>query len=462
MSTTRLRLILLLYNALLPLGLLILLPASLLKMRKRGGYGGLFWQRFGFFERSVRERLAAVRGRCWWIHAVSVGEVNIARKLIDEILRQEPALRIVLSVTTTTGHAVALDHAPKAVDVIYSPLDLRSVTRSVLKRIRPQRLVLVEAEVWPNLVRLATRRGIPVCLVNARLSPRSERRYAKLRWITAPVFRMLDRVLVQEPDDATRWANLGVRTDRIQVTGSIKFDQAGAAGPPEEKRAAFRALLHARWGAPLPRFVLAASTHAGEEKALAELWAPLRAAHPDARLLLAPRHAERRAEVRAEVEATGLTAVLRSQPDEAVSGPPDVMILDSTGELAAWQSLASIVIIGKSFLATGGQNPVEAIAAKVPVLAGPHMENFAALMRLLLRADGIRQVESLPALAPALGEWLASPALAAELAVRGRKALDSHSGATLKTVRALQKFEQNIEKTVAPPGIDGTIAAQAF
>ncbi len=430
----RLRLTLLLYNLLLPFAMLIMLPVNVLKMRRRGGYGGKFRERLGYFGEDAQAGLLAGRGRAWWIHAVSVGEVNVAKKLIAEIRRREPERPVVLSVTTVTGRAVAEENAAPGVTVIYSPLDFGWVVRAVLHRIQPECYVLMESELWPNLARRATRRGIPVVLANARLSPRSERRYLKWRWLAQPVFSMLSRVLVQDGSDVSRWAAIGVPRERLKVTGSIKYDQTGEvnAGRAEE----FRALLESLWDHPLPPLLLAASTHAGEEKALAEVFRGLRQEVSGLRLLVAPRHAERRAEVLAELQAAGLRAALRSAWSEAPLHP-DALVIDSTGELRDWQSLASVVVMGKSFLGGGGQNPAEAIAAGVPVITGPHMENFAALMQLLLSAGGITQVKSLEALPAALREVFADPDKARAATARGRAALEFHRGAAVRTVEEI-------------------------
>lgn len=434
-----LRLVLLIYNLLLPFVLLFMLPASVLKMRKRGGYGSKFWERFGFFSGPVKQRLAEGAGRCVWMHAVSVGEVNVARKLIAELLRLRPDLPIVLSVTTSTGHAVALEKAPSSLTVIYSPVDLPLVVDSVFRHIRPTQYILIEAEVWPNLVRLAQKSGVPVRLVNARLSPRSERRYRKFHALAAPIFGMLDAVIVQEPEDAARWTGIGAPADKVRVTGSIKYDQSGTGAASPARMAEFREILRACWPGhgPLPRLVFAASTHPGEERALGAVWRGLRAEFPDARLAIAPRHAERRGEVRADLEAEGLRTALRSLPWPQGNTPPDVLIVDSTGELRHWQALAQVVIIGKSLHARGGQNPAEAIAAGVPVLTGPHMENFLPLMHLLKSADGIRQLDDPAQITDALRDLLHHPQEANAMATRGKAALDRHAGATERTAMLL-------------------------
>ena len=431
----RLRLTLLLYNLLLPFALLIMLPGSLLKLRRRGGGAG-FWQRFGMFDEDANARLIAGQGKTWWIHAVSVGEVGVAQKLIAEIRRRDPNRPLVLSVTTPTGHAVALKDAPENLTVIYSPLDLGWIVRAVLSRIRPAKYILMEAELWPNLVRQAQKRGIPVTLANARLSPRSERRFRRFRPLAGPLFSMLDRVLVQDESDVARWSGIGVPPERIRVTGSIKYDLAGGTNAVRTEE--FRTLLRGLWGDPLPPLLLAASTHPGEEQALAKLFIELRREFPALVLLVAPRHFERHAEVAADLKSCGLRVALRSALPESPP-QPDALIIDSTGELRDWQALASVVVIGKSFLAEGGQNPAEAIAAGVPVVTGPHMENFAPLMELLLQADGITRVDSLEALPRALREVLANPDAARAAAARGREALDRHRGATARTADEIER-----------------------
>jgi len=427
----RLRLTLLLYNLLLPLAMFVMLPANFIRMRRRGGYGGRFGERLGVFGADVKARLHAGRGRAWWIHAVSVGEVNVARKLIAEIQRREPERPLVISVTTTTGRAVAEENLPPGVTVIYSPLDFGWVVRAVLRCIQPQRYVLMESELWPNLVRRAMLRGIPVTLANARLSQRSERRYLKWRALAEPVFSMLSKVLVQDGGDVPRWAALGVPRERIRVTGSIKYDLSGEVNAARVEE--FRALLQSLWDDPLPPLLLAASTHPGEERALAEVFVKLRQDRPGMVLLVAPRHAERRAEVAADLSAAGLRPALRSAWSEAPL-VPDALIIDSTGELRDWQALASAVVIGKSFLSQGGQNPAEAIAAGVPVITGPHMENFQPLMELLRVADGITQVNGIETLLPALRAVFADPDMAKSRALHGRTAMERHRGAAARTV----------------------------
>lgn len=427
----RLRLTLLLYNLLLPVFLPVLVCAMLVERKRRGGSWASFGERWGRYRPEVKARLAAGCGRQLWLNAGSVGEVNVAQKLIAELVRREPGRPLILSVTTSTGRALAEQQAPPELTVITAPLDFPFFIRRLVRRIQPAAYIPVESELWPNLLRALQKEHVTVVLANARLSPRSESRYGKVRALIAPVFGMLDRVLVQETPDASRWQGLGVTADRIHVTGSIKYDFAG--GSVNEARAAeFRAMLGRLWGHPLPPVLMASSTHDGEEKAIAAIYQELRADYPALRMVAVPRHVERRDAVRAELESLGLTTVLRSSLPADISGP-DVLIVDSTGELRDWQSLATVVVIGRSFLTTGGQNPAEATAAGVPVITGPHMENFQPLMELLGKAGGILTVPSIAALPAALRRLLSSPEEGRAIAARGRAALEQHRGATART-----------------------------
>src|SRR5437660_8534792 len=215
----------LIYNLFWPIGLLFFLPGYFKKMSRRGGYREKFGQRLGIYCRELRDCLS--KQRSTWLHAVSVGEVNIALKLANALRALEPDLHCVLTTTTTTGFALARKNAPPSMEVMYTPLDYWPIMRRAFSVIRPARIILVEAEVWPNLAAEAHARRIPLVLVNARLSPRSERRYRRFRFFVAPTFRLLDLVCVQEIQDIERWAALGIPRIRIHVTGSIKYDPEG-------------------------------------------------------------------------------------------------------------------------------------------------------------------------------------------------------------------------------------------
>jgi len=419
-------LFLLLYNLFFPVFLLLSLPSYLIKMKKRGGFGTGLSERFGIYGRPAAQE---PKGGLY-IHAVSVGEVFIALKFIREWRRthSEP---VVLATSTATGHQVIRNAALPGVRALYSPLDLPGLPERCLMRFQPQAVALIEAELWPNFAEACRRRSIPLLMLNARLSPRSERRYKKARGVTRLLFSRLDALGAQNEKDVARFAGIGVQPGIIHVTGSIKFDVMGDA--PTGKRQEFRALLDTlSGGKPI---VLAASTHAGEEALIASA-----AREAGAFPLIVPRHAERRAEVAKDLEAAGFAPVLRTEKTLPAPLPANVCyVADTTGELRDWTALTDVAVIGKSFLAKGGQNPVEAIAARVPVVVGPDMTNFADLVRLLKANDGIWQVEARD-LATALRGILNDKKGTNARKQRAFAALGAHSGATRRSVELVERF----------------------
>jgi 3-deoxy-D-manno-octulosonic-acid transferase len=438
-------LLLLLHNLLLPFVLLFMAPAAMRKMRARGGKLSDLWQRFGFFQAKAKAQLAelSARGPVFWVHAASVGEVGVAIRLIRELQKQQPTLGAVLTTTTPTGFAEAEKATAKlggSVIPLYSALDGWFIVRRFLKVIQPQQLVLVESEVWPNLVSACYSRGIPVSLVNARLSPRSEGRYRKVLPFARSIFSMFSRIYVQEPEDIARWTGLGVPRDQVEQPGSIKFDVKGQSEPVEQV-AHFQSLVQSLGWQKDEAILLAASTHAGEEAELARVFLALKDSFPGLRFIVVPRHAERAAVVQEDMRKVGLRSVLRSSVDVAKPKESgcDCLLVDSTGELRAWQYLATAVIVGKSFLAKGGQNPAEAVMAGKPVLFGPHMENFASLVRHLRSRGGALQVGDFYKLEEKLRHLLRHPDFARETAEAGREALQPHDGATKRTAESLLK-----------------------
>ena len=416
-----------LYNLLWPLGLLFFLPGYLVKMFRRGNYRHKFGQRLGIYDVDLRARLSAQKST--WLHAVSVGEVMVALKLAEAIRALGADTRFVLTTTTTTGFAFASKSAPSWIDVLYTPLDFWPIMRRAFATIRPAKIVLVEAEVWPNLAAEAHARGIPVALVNARLSPRSEKRFRRFRFFVAPTFRLLDLVCVPEPQDVDRWAAIGVLPDRVHVVGSVKYDPEAIHVDPTLPE---RVLRDSGIDRNRPAF-LGGSTHRGEEEILAEAFFRWREEFPFIFLIIAPRHAERALEIRRQLERRGLRVTLRSRPTPTRDPSPDCMILDTTGELRDWYGVADVVFVGKSLTAHGGQNPVEAIAAGKPIIFGPHMENFAMLARSLIAGRGAIEVTSTHELQRAVADLLRDSGLRETLVQNARMVLSGHRGATSRT-----------------------------
>jgi 3-deoxy-D-manno-octulosonic-acid transferase len=418
------------YNLLWPLGLLLFLPGYIVKMIRRGGYREKFGQRLGWFDADLRTRLAAQEST--WLHAVSLGEVSVALKLAARLRVLEPDLHCVLTVTTTTGFAFASKNAPEWIEVMYTPLDFWPIMRRAFNVIRPAGIVLIEAEIWPNLVARARAQKIPIALVNARLSSRSESRFRQFRFAVAPILRLLDLVCVPELEDIERWAALGVDRMRLHHVGSIKYD-------PEDVHvdlAKARTVLGELKIDMIRRVILGGSTHAGEEEILGKMFRDLRDEFRDLFLIIAPRHAERAGEVVRGLERLNLRVEQRSMCSSSRGGA-DCLILDTTGELQSWYLAATVVFVGKSLTAHGGQNPVEPILAGKPVVFGPHMENFALLAGSLVNENGAIQVGSTEELQRVIADLLRNPASREAVVRNARRVVEAHRGATARTAKLI-------------------------
>lgn len=423
------------YNLLWPLGLLFFLPGYLMKMVRRGGYREKFGQRLGIFDHELRARLA--RQRSTWLHAVSVGEVMIALKLAQQLRALEPDMHCALTTTTTTGFAFANKNASPWIEVMYTPLDFWPIMRRAFNVIRPARIILAEAEVWPNLVAEGHARRIPVALVNARLSSRSERRFRRYRFFVAPTFRLLDLVCVQEPEDGDRWRRLGVEHSRIRHTGSIKYDLTGFDDRMDVQGSGRFHLKILNRERPV---LFGGSTHRGEEEILAKAFLRLRKKLPSLCLFIAPRHVERVPEIRRQLEALSLDVRLASEAANHGEAGPDCILLDTTGQLHGWYGIATVVFIGKSLSAQGGQNPVEPIAAGKPIIFGLHMENFATLAKALVSKSGAIQVRDADALERAAEKLLHDSEARQHLVQNAREVLNRHRGATARTAALIAEL----------------------
>ena len=419
------------YRLLFPVAFLAMLPGIIARMFRRGNYRHRFGERFGLFSPEIIRKLEC--GGWTWIHAVSVGEMIMGLKLARMLQASAPETRVLLSTTTSTGFELARKELLPGMELIYYPLDHSSAVRRVLRIVRPARLVLVDKELWPNLLTECYRREIPVSIVNARLSPKSERGFLKWRRWIAPFFAMLDKVCVQEPEDLERWSALGVRLEALHCTGALKFDFT----TQETSRAAeFAAILRGLGVTGSTPILLGGSTFPGEEALLCRVLKTVRQRLPDAFLILVPRHVERTPEVETDVRNEGLRFALR-QNGMAPGDRPDVLIVNTTGELRDWYAVATACFVGKSMLAIGGQNPAEPVLVGRPSIFGPHMENFAALVRQLLAAGGAMEARDEADLTAKVESLLADPARRDELTRKGREVLRIHLGATERTIALL-------------------------
>ncbi len=420
-----------LYRLLAPCLLGIALPSWLRKMVARDGWSTPFGERFGIYRNDIE---SAPCGRIH-LHAVSVGETLIALKFLQS-WRQRHADPVVLAVGTATAYQLAVASTIDDLTVVYAPLDIHAFVLRYLRRFEPVLIVLVEAEAWPELMTQCQKRAIPVCMINARLSSRSERRYQKVRNWIMPLFGKISHIGLQSQEDAARFAGLGMKADRLQVTGSIKFDPVAAIKP--KMRDEFAAILEPIRGGR--SVILAASTHDGEEQLLAQA-----VCNRNRLLVCVPRHAERRNEVKQQLSTAGLRVWLRSDGVPPLGVEIDVLIIDSTGELRDWTSHADVVIIGKSFLSNGGQNPAEAILADKPVIVGPHMENFEPLTSQLLAAEGIIRIHEVENLSEELDQLLDHHHRIKAMTLRCREVLQIHAGATIRSMEMIESLLQRCD-----------------
>ena len=409
-------------------------------MWRRGHWRPGFSQRFGRYSTKVKQ--AITNRHVIWIHAVSVGEVNVCTQLIRTLEPRMPNLKIVVSTTTSTGMGELQRRLPSHIQKIYYPIDRRQWVRRALGSIHPEAIVLVEAEIWPNFLWRAHDQQVPVFLVNARLSPRSWRGYRRFRFLFRPLFAGLAGVGCQNAEDAARFVELGCRPAAVQVVGNLKYDAAKV----DERRLVDVPRLLEQLGAPgNSPLLVAGSTHAGEEAVLAEIFMRLRQRFPDLFLVVVPRHFERGKEAGRDLAARGVKFVYRSELSMSTQYQPgevNGLLVNTTGELKYFYEHARVVFVGKSLTAQGGQNPVEPGALAKPMVFGPNMQNFEAITRALLDGDGAVQVRDADGLERALEEILADPARAAILGRNALKVVKENLGAMERTVEMIvQKLD---------------------
>ena len=403
------------------------LPYLALKLarrtRKAGLRGNGWWQRLGFVHlpRKGSSRL--------WVHAVSVGEVQAAVPLVQALRARHPGQDIVLTTTTATGAAQARRQLGDSVLHCHLPFDLPGAVQRFLLRVQPDLLLILETELWPNLLAACRARGVPVALVNARLSERSLARYRRVPTLAAAMLANLEALVAQGPQDAARLVALGAAPAKVTVSGNLKFDFAIAPAVREQGQ-----VLRGRFGTR-PVWV-AASTHAGEEAQVLAAHAALRRQLPETLLLLVPRRPERFDEVHALCLAQGFEVERRSA---GLTAPctADVFLGDSMGELLAFYAAADVAFVGGSLVPHGGHNVLEPALLAVPVVCGPHVFNFAEITGELSAVDGLRRVMSAAELASAVQALLSDPAARAAQARQAGAVVDAHRGATARTLQAL-------------------------
>ncbi len=445
-----------LYSLAAMLALLLSAPWWLLRMARYNKYRAGLAERLGFVPKRLYARdvagYAAKEKNCIWIHAVSVGEVLAVGQLIAELRAANPGARIFLSTTTAAGQKLARERHGEE-NVFYFPLDFAFAIRPYLKHLRPKLVVLAETEFWPNFLRLVKRSGAKLAVVNARISDRSHNGYRRWRPVLRKILQNVDLFLAQSQEDARRLVEIGAPPERAFVSGNLKFD----VQPPQQLP--FREELRARLQqAEVFPVLVCGSTVEGEEFPLLGMFQGVLSKYPKAVMILAPRHPERFDDVAQLVGSCGvppgsyphlpglaqLNLWRRSQLDPQAMLHSGVLLLDSIGELAALYSLATIAFVGGSLVPRGGHNILEPACFGVPILVGPHTENFRDIVGIFQSANAVKIVRGFRVgntkadLSAVVLELLENASEREALGRRATDVLKLHTGATSRTARALQ------------------------
>ncbi|HEX5471758.1 MAG TPA: 3-deoxy-D-manno-octulosonic acid transferase [Lacipirellulaceae bacterium] len=406
----------------------------------------IVWQslRTGKYREGYREKLLGLAPQrdgdatCVWIHAVSVGEVNLIAILLRELRAAHPDWQFVVSTTSRTGYELARKKYAE-LSVFYCPLDFSWAVRSAMRRIRPTILILAELELWPNLILAAKRHGARVAIVNGRLSDHSFPGYRRIRPFVARVLQQIDLIAAQNDESAHRFRALGAPTDRVYVTGSLKYDGAQT----DRNNAKTQALRKLAGITEDDIIFLAGSTQEPEEQIALDIFRRLAPQHPRLRLIIVPRHTERFDAVAKLLDASGLPWHRRSQLSDSISllaprssllAPRPSLLIDTVGELAAWWGTATITFVGGSFGSRGGQNMIEPAAYGAAVSFGPNTWNFRDITATLLAADAAVVVQNASALESFVRRCLEDRAYAAALGTRAQSLVKSQLGATSRTI----------------------------
>ena len=422
------------------LTLLLASPWLLVQSLRTGKYReGLAAKFFGFVPVRNSDR------PCIWLHAVSVGEVNLLATLIAQISLRHPDCECVVSTTTRAGYQLARRRYSD-LTVFNCPLDFSWAVRRAVKRVRPQLLVLAELELWPNLIAEAKRRGAHVAVINGRLSEKSFRGYSRIRWLLGPVLRKLDYIAAQTHEYADRFVALGAPRHKVQVTGSMKFD--GAETDRANPRT--RRLLELVGIESHDTVLVAGSTQMEEEAIAIACYRQLAGEFPRLRLIIVPRHPERFDQVATALDESGLAWKRRTQLDLKSRNPlTRVLLVDTVGELGAWWGTADIALVGGSFGHRGGQNMIEPAAYGAAVCFGPHTQNFRDVVALLLAEKAAVVVNDLDEFVAFTRRLLEHPAEAEALGARARAVVRTQLGATERTMEGLAALFNDVSSPQA-------------
>lgn len=411
------------YSLVYSVAILLLLPFEYARKPKRQRHKWIR-EKFGFLEIS---RITPDK-KVLWVHAVSMGEVIATAPFMREIRRRFPEIRLILSTITHTGMEVADERVSDLADIIYLPFDLGIIFNRVFRRVRPLLFITIETELWPNAFRACRSAGIPVVVMNGRLSEKSFRGYQKISFFMKTVLNFVEIFCMQDQIYAERIRAFGIARDRIRMTGNFKFDTRPSGRLPE-------------WSGFIKGpLILAGSTHEGEEELILSVFKKIRNEFPDVTLIVAPRHPERFARVEELIKKTGHKCIRRSEISQcAVAGSlPMIVILDTVGELSSVYGIADIAVVGGSFVKHGGQNPLEPAFWSKPVVCGPHMENFPFIEDFYKRGGAIKAESE--GLADVIAELMRSPEKRKAMGETSRAIYNEKSGSIEKSMAVLSHF----------------------
>jgi len=437
-----------LYSFLTLVGMLLVSPYFLYQAVRYRKYVGSLRQRLG----ALPVSLNLDNDESIWIHAVSVGEVLTARALLPELRQRYPRLRLFVSTTTIAGQQLARRRLQDVDAIFYFPFDWTFAIRRTLNVVKPRLFVMMETEIWPNLLRECRRRGIRTALVNGRISSRSYPRYRLVRPFFRRVLADVDRFCVQGEESKRRLIDLGADPSRIVITGSLKFDSLEAAAPATPPARARDRVLRFFHVAPGRVVIIAGSTLKGEEAAVLRAFRRVKTVAADALLILAPRHPERFGEVERLAADAGYRTLRRSELPIDAEPRADVIVLDTLGELARLYQIATIVFVGGSLVDAGGHNILEPAVFGRPILFGPHMENFREIADAFLSSGAARQVQSEHDLEDRLVALLTDPVRQASLGAAARALVEANRGAKDRSLAVIEAL-----LPPAPAGADRVV-----
>lgn len=426
------------YSILLYAGAFASAPLWLYRGLRLPKYKQGFRRRLGFYQHSEKQLIQkALSDSPIWIHAVSVGELLTAIPLIEALYQEHPQIPLVITCTTLTGHTLAQERLSSIATVLYAPLDFSLSVNAFLNLIRPQALIILETELWPNMIALSSQRGIPIALVNARLSDTSFRNYARFSFLCASMLKHIGLIATQSEEDTKRFLALGARPNTVSTLGNLKYVRAQMLRQSysEDKPCAL-------FSAPT-LILLAASTHEGEEELVLNAYQELCQHQPLLKLILVPRHPERAADVLELCHKKNLSATLFTSLEPTQTIESKVLVVNVIGQLISLYRYADVVIIGGSFIAHGGQNPLEPAALGKPIVFGPHMFNFKSISRDLLSSHAAIQLADAAQLVSTLKNLLAQPDTRADLGRNALNLIDRHPSILTQLQKHLNNYLLN-------------------